>query len=158
MFISSLAAVSSASLTVHFSGPCVQCLAFLSGCIQITLHCHCRNLFRDGKEWIAMGNDLLSGFGRHSHPCFGILFCFLLAADAVLVPQELLRRESSEFGPMVRDPFYVVSAGARWVYVYVPFVTAGPALATPLPAAVVMGCLELRPAQTQFQVCCAQQT
>ncbi|XP_027554303.1 protein Shroom3 isoform X1 [Neopelma chrysocephalum] len=27
--------------------------------------------------------------------------------------QELLRRESSEFGPMVRDPFYVVSAGAR---------------------------------------------
>lgn len=27
--------------------------------------------------------------------------------------QELLRRESSEFGPMVRDPFYVVGAGAR---------------------------------------------
>ncbi|XP_066040845.1 protein Shroom3 isoform X1 [Chamaea fasciata] len=27
--------------------------------------------------------------------------------------QELLRRESSEFGPVVRDPFYVVSAGAR---------------------------------------------
>ncbi|XP_026703152.1 protein Shroom3 isoform X2 [Athene cunicularia] len=27
--------------------------------------------------------------------------------------QDLLRRESSEFGPMVRDPFYVVSAGAR---------------------------------------------
>ncbi|XP_016153120.1 PREDICTED: protein Shroom3 [Ficedula albicollis] len=27
--------------------------------------------------------------------------------------QELLRRESSEFSPMVRDPFYVVSAGAR---------------------------------------------
>ncbi|XP_063271420.1 protein Shroom3 isoform X4 [Prinia subflava] len=27
--------------------------------------------------------------------------------------QELLRRESSEFGPMVRDPFSVVSAGAR---------------------------------------------
>ncbi|XP_066174401.1 protein Shroom3 [Sylvia atricapilla] len=27
--------------------------------------------------------------------------------------QELLRRESSESGPMVRDPFYVVSAGAR---------------------------------------------
>lgn len=76
-----------------------------------------------------MGNDLLSGFGRHSHPCFGILFCFLLAADAALVPQELLRRESSEFGPMVRDPFYVVSAGARWVHVPVPFVPAEPALA-----------------------------
>ncbi|XP_031966228.1 protein Shroom3 isoform X1 [Corvus moneduloides] len=27
--------------------------------------------------------------------------------------QELLRRESSEFSPMVRDPFYMVSAGAR---------------------------------------------
>ncbi|XP_071287338.1 protein Shroom3 isoform X2 [Agelaius tricolor] len=27
--------------------------------------------------------------------------------------QELLRRESSEFGPMVRDPCYVLSAGAR---------------------------------------------
>ncbi|XP_075276922.1 protein Shroom3 isoform X2 [Opisthocomus hoazin] len=27
--------------------------------------------------------------------------------------QDLLRRESSEFGPMVRDPFYVVGAGAR---------------------------------------------
>ncbi|KAM6136225.1 protein Shroom3 [Phoenicopterus ruber ruber] len=27
--------------------------------------------------------------------------------------QDLLRRESSEFGPMVRDPFYVVSTGAR---------------------------------------------
>uniref|UniRef100_A0A8C3IYS9 Shroom family member 3 n=2 Tax=Neoaves TaxID=3078114 RepID=A0A8C3IYS9_9CHAR len=27
--------------------------------------------------------------------------------------QDLLRRESSEFGPMVRDPFYVLSAGAR---------------------------------------------
>ncbi|XP_030348474.1 protein Shroom3 isoform X2 [Strigops habroptila] len=27
--------------------------------------------------------------------------------------QDLLRRESSESGPMVRDPFYVVSAGAR---------------------------------------------
>ncbi|XP_010022125.1 PREDICTED: protein Shroom3 [Nestor notabilis] len=27
--------------------------------------------------------------------------------------QDLLRRENSEFGPMVRDPFYVVSAGAR---------------------------------------------
>ncbi|XP_056345517.1 protein Shroom3 isoform X2 [Oenanthe melanoleuca] len=27
--------------------------------------------------------------------------------------QELLRRESSDFSPMVRDPFYVVSAGAR---------------------------------------------
>ncbi|XP_010006825.1 PREDICTED: protein Shroom3 [Chaetura pelagica] len=27
--------------------------------------------------------------------------------------QDLLRRESSEFGPMLRDPFYVVSAGAR---------------------------------------------
>ncbi|XP_075607004.1 protein Shroom3 isoform X2 [Balearica regulorum gibbericeps] len=27
--------------------------------------------------------------------------------------QDLLRRESSEFGPMVRDPFYAVSAGAR---------------------------------------------
>ncbi|KAM6429850.1 protein Shroom3 [Rhynochetos jubatus] len=27
--------------------------------------------------------------------------------------QDLLRRESSEFGAMVRDPFYVVSAGAR---------------------------------------------
>ncbi|XP_056210900.1 protein Shroom3 isoform X1 [Falco biarmicus] len=27
--------------------------------------------------------------------------------------QDLLRRESSEFGPMVRDPFYVISAGAR---------------------------------------------
>lgn len=105
-----------------------------------------------------MGSDLLSGFGRHSHLCFGVLFCSLLAADAVLVPQELLRRESSEFGPMVRDPFYVVSAGARWVSVRVPCVTAGPALAVPLPAAVVMGYVELRPAQTQFQVCCAQQT
>lgn len=58
-------------------------------------------------------------------------FCFLLAADAALVPQELLRRESSEFGPMMRDPFYVVSAGARWVCVHVPCVTAGPALAIP---------------------------
>ncbi|XP_052668591.1 protein Shroom3 isoform X1 [Harpia harpyja] len=27
--------------------------------------------------------------------------------------QDLLRREGSEFGPMVRDPFYVVSAGTR---------------------------------------------
>ncbi|KAM6120243.1 LOW QUALITY PROTEIN: protein Shroom3 [Pterocles gutturalis] len=27
--------------------------------------------------------------------------------------QDLLRRESSEFGPMVRDPFYLVSGGAR---------------------------------------------
>ncbi|XP_061850248.1 protein Shroom3 isoform X2 [Colius striatus] len=27
--------------------------------------------------------------------------------------QDLLRRESTEFGPMMRDPFYVVSAGAR---------------------------------------------
>ncbi|XP_035180032.1 protein Shroom3 isoform X2 [Oxyura jamaicensis] len=27
--------------------------------------------------------------------------------------QDLLRRESSEFGAMVRDPFYVISAGAR---------------------------------------------
>lgn len=78
-----------------------------------------------------MGNDLLSGFGRHSDPCFDILFCSLLAADAALVPQELLRRESSEFSPMVRDPFYVVSAGARWVCVRVPCVTAGPALPIP---------------------------
>lgn len=78
-----------------------------------------------------MGNDLLSGFGRHSDPCFDILFCSLLAADAALVPQELLRRESSEFSPMVKDPFYVVSAGARWVCVHVPCVTAGPALASP---------------------------
>lgn len=105
-----------------------------------------------------MGDDLLSGFGRHSHPCFGVLFCFLLVADAVLVPQELLRRESSEFSPTVRDPFYVVSAGARWVSVHVPCVTAGPALAIPLQEAVVMVSLELRPAQIQFQVCCAQQT
>ncbi|XP_025959339.2 protein Shroom3 [Dromaius novaehollandiae] len=29
--------------------------------------------------------------------------------------QDLLRREGSEFGPMVRDPFYVISAGARSV-------------------------------------------
>lgn len=61
----------------------------------------------------------------------------LLAADAVLLPQELLRRESSEFGPMVRDPCYVLSAGARWVCVPVPCVPARPALAIPLPAAVV---------------------
>lgn len=151
MFVSSLAADFPASLAVRFSGPCVQCLMFLSGCVQITLHCHCRNLFKDGKEWIAMGNDLLSSFGRHSHPCFGILFCFLLAANAVWVPQELLRRESSEFGPMVRDPFYVVSAGARWVCVHVPVSLQG----HPLPAAVLMGCLKPRPAQTQFWVCCA---
>ncbi|XP_071411452.1 protein Shroom3 isoform X1 [Pithys albifrons albifrons] len=36
-----------------------------------------------------------------------------LGADAASVLQELLRRDSSDFGPMLRDPFYVVSAGAR---------------------------------------------
>ncbi|NXL44566.1 SHRM3 protein, partial [Podilymbus podiceps] len=52
--------------------------------------------------------------------------------------QDLLRRESSEFGPMVRDPFYVVSAGARYVCANVPFATAGSALVIWLPAAVLM--------------------
>ncbi|XP_010211214.1 PREDICTED: protein Shroom3 [Tinamus guttatus] len=34
---------------------------------------------------------------------------------AVKKHQDLLRREASEFGPVVRDPFYVISAGARSV-------------------------------------------
>lgn len=69
--------------------------------------------------------------------------CFLsfVADNAVFPLQDLLRRESSEFGAMVRDPFYVISAGARWVHVIVPFITSGSALITQLLAAVVMCCL-----------------
>lgn len=69
--------------------------------------------------------------------------CFLsfVADNAVFPLQDLLRRESSEFGAMVRDPFYVISAGARWVHVTVPFITSGSALITWLLAAVVMCCL-----------------
>ncbi|NXX93948.1 SHRM3 protein, partial [Centropus bengalensis] len=35
--------------------------------------------------------------------------------------QDLLRREGSAFGPMVRDPFQTVSAGARWVHCTIAF-------------------------------------
>lgn len=100
-----------------------------------------------------------------NHQCFVILFCFPLTANTVFALQDLLRREGSEFGPMVRDPFYVVSAGTRYVYVNVHFVTAGSVLAILLPAAVVM-CLckrmdhdklEKTSARTQFWVCCVQQ-
>ncbi|NXA40216.1 SHRM3 protein, partial [Eudromia elegans] len=36
---------------------------------------------------------------------------------AVKKHQDLLRREANEFGPMVRDPFYVISAGASLITV-----------------------------------------
>lgn len=69
------------------------------------------------------------------------VFCRLPAANAVFALQDLLRRDSSEFGPVARDPFYVLSAGARWVYGSVPFVTTASALAILLPAAFVLYCL-----------------
>lgn len=52
-------------------------------------------------------------FLTRQHQCFVTLVCFLLAVNAFFALQDLLRRENSEFGPMVRDPFYVVSAAAR---------------------------------------------
>jgi len=56
---------------------------------------------------------MLCSLLSRKHQWFVILCCFLLATNTVFALQDLLRRESSEFGPMVRDPFYVVGAGAR---------------------------------------------
>lgn len=72
-----------------------------------------------------------------------MFYCFLsfVSDNAVFPLQDLLRRESSEFGAMGRDPFYVISAGARWVHVIVPFITSGSALITWLLATVVVCCL-----------------